>query len=58
MAERKFGPSAFQAEVERLKAAGKLPTLEELLNAVAQTRTKYAPKILEARQQPADSSPE
>ena len=50
MSEMKVSPSDFAAEVERLKAAGKLPTLEQALAAVAETRKKYAPKILKARQ--------
>ena len=49
MSEPKLGPSDFAAEVQRLKAAGKMPTLEELLSAVAQTREIYRPLILAAR---------
>jgi hypothetical protein len=49
MIEKKVGPSDFQAEIERLKAAGKLPSLEEVLDAVADARQKFAPKILKAR---------
>ncbi len=49
MSEPKFGPSDFQREVERLKAAGKFPSLEELLAAVAETRAEFVPKILAAR---------
>jgi hypothetical protein len=49
MSEPKFGPSDFAAEVGRLKAAGKFPTLEELLAAVAEVRQEYVPKILAAR---------
>ena len=45
----KIGPSDFKAEAERLHAAGKLPSLEELLGAVHETRKEYAPKILNAR---------
>jgi hypothetical protein len=47
--EKKFTPSDFKAEVERLQAAGKMPKLEDLLDAVAEARSKYAPKILKAR---------
>ncbi len=46
---KKFGPSDFAAEVERLKAAGKLPSLETLLAAIAETRAEYREKILAAR---------
>lgn len=51
MSEPKVGPSDFKAEAERLHAAGKMPTLEELLGAVAGVRKEYAPKILDARKQ-------
>lgn len=51
MSEKKVGPSDFQAEVERLQAAGEFPSLDEVLDAVADARRKYAPKIREARQQ-------
>lgn len=53
--EKKYGPSDFQAEVERLHAAGLLPQLRDLLGAVAETRKEYAPKILEARKQGGDN---
>jgi hypothetical protein len=46
MTEKKLGPSDFRGEVERLRAAGTLPTLEEVLDAVADVRKKNAPKIL------------
>lgn len=49
--DKKIGPSDFKAEAERLHAAGKLPKLEDLLDAVADTRKEYAPKILDARKQ-------
>ncbi len=49
MSDKKFGPSDFKAEAERLHAAGKMPKLEDLLAAVADTRKEYAPKILQAR---------
>jgi hypothetical protein len=47
--EKKQGPTEMQAEVERLKAAGKLPQLHELLGAVADTRSKYRDAILDAQ---------
>jgi len=53
MNEKTIGPSDFQAEVNRLKAAGKLPELHELLGAVADARKEFSGKILEARKQPA-----
>ena len=51
MSEPKIGPTEFQAEVERLHAAGKLPKLEDVLSAVSDARTEFAPKILEARKE-------
>jgi hypothetical protein len=41
-----MGPTEFAAEVERLKAEGKFPSLETLLAAIAETRAESAPKIL------------
>jgi hypothetical protein len=52
MSEKKLSPSDFQAEVERLREAGKLPSLDQVLDAVAETREKFAAKILEARRSP------
>jgi hypothetical protein len=50
----KIGPTEFQAEVERLHAAGKLPSLEEVLGAVAGIRKEYRPQILKAREEGED----
>ena len=55
MTEKKLGPSDFQAEVERLRAAGKLPSLDEVLDAVADARKRYATKIRNARDSTAGS---
>jgi hypothetical protein len=49
MTEPKIGPTEFAADVERLKAEGKFPSLETLLDAIAETRAEFAPKILAAR---------
>lgn len=49
MSEKKLGPSDFEAEVKRLMATGKMPSLDQVLDTVAETREKYAPKILEVR---------
>ena len=49
MREPKMGPTQFKTEVERLKAAGKMPSLEEVLSAVANVRAEFVPKILAAR---------
>lgn len=51
MSKKKVGPTEFQAEAQRLHAAGKMPKLEDLLAAVGETRKEYAPKILAARKQ-------
>ena len=49
MREPKMGPTQFKTEVERLKAAGKMPSLEEVLAAIAKVIAEFAPKILAAR---------
>ncbi len=49
MSEPKFGPSDFQKEVQRLQAEGRMPSLEAVLEAVADARMKYRDKILAAR---------
>jgi hypothetical protein len=45
----KIGPTQFQAEVERLQAEGRMPSLPELLDVVTEARTEYSGKILAAR---------
>lgn len=45
----RMGPTQFEAEVERLQGEGKMPSLEEVLAAVAETRAEYREKILAAR---------
>ena len=45
----KLGPTQFQAEVERLQAEGRMPSLPELLDVIAEIREIYRPKILAAR---------
>jgi hypothetical protein len=42
-------PSDLKAEAERLKAAGDMPSFEEVLAAITAVRTKYEPKIKAAR---------
>lgn len=49
MSEKKLGPTEFQAEIERLQAEGKMPSLDELLDTVAEVRAEYVPRILEVR---------
>jgi hypothetical protein len=46
---KKFGPSDFQRQVERLQSEGRMPSLDELLSVVAQIREVYRPLILAAR---------
>jgi len=45
----KLGPSDFQREVERLQAEGRMPSLSKLLDVIAEVRSEYRGKILEAR---------
>jgi len=47
--EPKVGPTDFQKEVQRLKAEGKFPTLDQLLEAVSSARVEFRDKILSAR---------
>jgi hypothetical protein len=49
MSEPKIGPSDFQKEVQRLQAEGRMPSLEAVLQAVAEARAEYREKILAAR---------
>ncbi len=49
MSEPKMGPTEYKAEIERLQREGKMPTLEQVLAAVAEVRQEYVPKILAAR---------
>jgi hypothetical protein len=44
-------PSELEAEAQRLIDAGRMPSLEELLQAVAETREKYRDQILAARRE-------
>jgi len=45
----KIGPTQFKAEVERLQREGRMPSLEAVLQAVAEARAEYREKILAAR---------
>ncbi len=45
----KLGPTQFQAEVKRLQAEGRMPSLSELLDVIAEVRAEYRGKILMAR---------
>jgi hypothetical protein len=46
---RQLGPTQFTAEVERLKAEGKMPSLERLLAVIAETRKLSVAQLLAAR---------
>lgn len=47
--KKKIKPSALEAEAQRLIREGKMPTLEELSDVIAEVREKYRPLILAAR---------
>ena len=49
MSEPKMGPTEMRAEIIRLHREGKMPSLEEVLAAVANVRAEFVPKILAAR---------
>jgi hypothetical protein len=44
--EPKIGPHQFKAEIERLQREGKLPSLEEVLEAVAKVRAESPRRFL------------
>jgi hypothetical protein len=46
---KKITPSDLRAQAEQLIASGRMPSLDEILKAVAETRSKYRPMILAAR---------
>jgi hypothetical protein len=50
MSAPKMGPTEMRAEIIRLHREGKMPSLEDVLEAVAETRAEYREKILAARQ--------
>ena len=45
----KIGPTQFQTEVEHLQAEGRMPSLSELLDVIADTRKIFVPLILKAK---------
>lgn len=51
MNESKIKPSDLEAQAAELRESGKMPKLEEVLQAVAESREKYANKIIQARNQ-------
>jgi hypothetical protein len=48
-ATKTITPSDLRAEAEQLIDSGRMPSLDELLKAVFDTRRKYVPRILAAR---------
>jgi hypothetical protein len=51
MREPKVTFADLQAEAERLIATGEMPSLQQVLEAVAETRREYADKIIAARKE-------
>ena len=50
--DKKIKPSELETEAQRLIASGGMPSLEKLLQVVAETRGQYRDKILAARKKP------
>ncbi len=48
---KKITPSDFRKQADELIAAGKMPSLDAVLQAVAETREKYVPLIVKAREE-------
>jgi hypothetical protein len=53
--EEKIGPSDFRVEAERMLRDGTMPSLNEVLSAVSESRKKFSSKIRDARQLPEGS---
>lgn len=47
-------PSGLRKQADELIAAGKMPELDAVLKALAETRAKYQPKIVNAREESQD----
>ena len=47
--QKLIAPTDLRAEAQRLIAAGRMPSPDELLGAVASARRKYRPQIIAAR---------
>lgn len=52
----KIGPTQFEAELAKLRAEGKMPSLDDVLSAVGEARKKYRSQILDARKGESDAS--
>jgi hypothetical protein len=48
---KKITPSDLRKRADKLIASGKMPSLDVLLQAVGETREKFVPKILKAREE-------
>jgi len=48
---KKIKPSDLEREAQRLIDAGQMPSLDTLLQAIAETRQKYRDRILAARRE-------
>ncbi len=48
-AKKKITPTDFRAQAQQLIDSGRMPSLDELLKVVVETRRKYRPMILAAR---------
>jgi hypothetical protein len=55
---KNWGLLTSRPKSRELKAAGKLPTLDEVLDAVADARQQFAVKIVKARLQCVKSEPQ
>jgi hypothetical protein len=53
IANKKITPSDLRKQAQQLVESCQMPTLDELLRAVIETRRKYVPRILAARDQAA-----
>jgi hypothetical protein len=47
--QKKQGPTEMRAEIIRLHREGKMPSLQDVLDAVFEVRKTFVPKILAAR---------
>jgi len=55
MPEPTIKPSDLEAQATELVQSGKMPKLDDVLEAVAAAREKYAEKIKNSRKHPADT---
>jgi hypothetical protein len=51
MADKLIASNELRSRAQELLKTGKMPNLDELLQAIGETRKKYAPQITEARTQ-------